>query len=256
MKTLRFFRIPLIGLCIFICSSGAHGQTAMIVGGNVIKTNLSSLAISHYQLQYERVTGPFTSFAVGFGISPNVSLPFASSVKDNFDDEDVKNTIESISFTKFTFTPEYRFYAGKKGAPGGFYLATFARYTHMSTKNIYPFTTDDGIPHELEVEGTFNGYGAGAMIGMQWLLGKSITIDWWIVGPFIGVMNSKFTGVDNHPFDKLSQQQETDLQQDINDIDLPLWTVDATVKDMNADIKLKGPFYGVRFMGVSAGFRF
>ena len=126
----------------------------------------------------------------------------------------------------------------------------------MSTKNNYPFTTDDNIDHTMEVEGTFNGYGAGAMIGVQWLLGKSITIDWWIVGPFIGVMNSKFTGVDNHPTDKLTPTQEADLQQDINDIDLPLWTVDATVKDMHADIKLKGPFYGVRFMGISAGFRF
>lgn len=122
MRTLRKFSILLIAFSFLFFPSGTRGQTSMIVGGNVIKTNLSSLAISHYQVQYERVTGPFTSFGIGLGISPNVGLPFAGSVKDNFDDDAVKNAVESISFTKFTITPEYRFYAGKKGAPGGFSL--------------------------------------------------------------------------------------------------------------------------------------
>jgi hypothetical protein len=256
MKTTKIFSLLLLSVFISMCGINTKAQTSMVTGGNVIKTNLSSIAIAHYQLQYERVTGPFTSFAIGMGYSPNVPLPFASSLSDNFDGDDEVAAINSMRFSKFTLTPEYRFYAGKKGAPGGFYLATFLRYTNMSTENVYPFVTDSLIPHEMEVKGKFSGVGAGAMIGIQWLLGNYITIDWWIVGPFIGVMNSSFDGVDNHPWDKLSAQEEADLQTDINNVDLPLWTVDAKVQDMKADVKLKGPFYGVRFMGVSAGFRF
>ncbi len=257
MKQLRYSVFILSGICILFCSLSSNAQTSLIVGGNVIKTNITSAIFSNYQLQYERATGPFQSVAIGFSVSPNAQLPFAGAASDAFaEDEAAKIAIESIRFTKFTVTPEYRFYFGQTGAPGGFYLGTFARYTHMSMSNTYPFTTDDGVDHEMEVTGTFNGYGAGAMLGIQWLLGKSFTIDWWILGPFIGIMNSKFEGVDNHATDKLTPEEETDLENDINAVELPMWTIDAEVKDMRADVKLKGPFYGARFMGVSLGFRF
>ncbi|TAH40627.1 MAG: DUF3575 domain-containing protein [Bacteroidetes bacterium] len=258
MRTLRNFSVLMIAFCLLFIPSGVYAQKSMVIGGNVIKANLSSAVLSNYQIQYERVTGPFQSVAIGFSISPNVKLPFGGSLSDAVggDDDQIVKAIESIRFTRFSVTPEYRFYFGQKGAPGGFYLGTFARYTHMSMENIYPFTTDDGIEHEMEVKGTFNGYGAGAMIGIQWLLGSSITLDWWIIGPFIGVMNSKFDGVDNHPTDKLTPQQEADLEADINDVELPMWTVEADVQDMKATVDLKGPFYGARFMGLSFGFRF
>jgi len=255
---MKKIKLPLLCLTFWIfCSHRVSAQAAMITGGNVIKVNLSAVAISHYSLQYERVTGPNQSFAIGFGISPDVELPFKSTLLDQFgDEEDARTAIESMKFTKFTVTPEYRFYISKKGAPKGFYLATFARYTNMSIKDTYEFTPSSGKKHYMEVEGSFNGYGAGAMLGIQWLLGKSVTLDWWIVGPFIGVMSSKFTGVDHDTSDILTEQDERDLEQDINDIEIPLWTLDAKVDNMKADVDLSGPFYGVRMMGLSLGVRF
>ncbi len=85
--------------------------------------------MGHYMLQYERVTGLNQSFAIGFGISPNEPLPFKSYAVDAAgDNEEAKSAVESMRFTKFTLTPEYRFYISKKGAPKGFYIANFCRY--------------------------------------------------------------------------------------------------------------------------------
>ncbi|MBP6335537.1 MAG: DUF3575 domain-containing protein [Bacteroidia bacterium] len=250
-------RTAFLILTILTITKSAQAQKSMIVGGNVIKFNITAAALSHYSLQYERVTGLNQSFAIGFGISPDESLPFKSAAMDAAgDNEDAKSAIESMKFTKFTITPEYRFYISKKGAPKGFYVATFARYTNMTTKNTYEYTPSSGKLHFMEVEGSFKGYGAGAMIGLQWLLGSNITLDWWIVGPFIGVMDSQFTGTDADTSDPLTDQDRADLEQDIESIELPLWELDAEITGNNAVVDVKGPFYGARFLGLCLGFRF
>jgi len=253
----KLISILIVGYCLgFFCKNGMAQGGSLVVGGNVIKTNITSAAIAHYQLQYERVTGPNQSFAIGFGISPNVKLPFAGVAENAAgDDEQAVEAVKSIRFTKFTVTPEYRFYISKKGAPKGFYLATFARYTHMSMENIFPYTSEAGVDHKIHVEGKFNGYGAGAMIGIQWLLGKNFTLDWWIVGPFIGGMSSEFTGVD-HSTEPLSPTDQVNLKEDIEAVEIPLWTIDATVNSSTVNIDLSGPFYGARFMGLCFGVRF
>jgi hypothetical protein len=239
------------GSFLFCCSlSRAQGP-----GKNVIKVNLSAIALSHYSLQYERVIKNRQSFALGFGVSPNVELPFKSNLLKQFSgNADAKTAIESTKFTKITVTPEYRFYLSKKGAPAGFYVAPFARYTHMSINQDYKFTPGSNKLHTAHLTGKFSGIGGGIMLGAQWLLGKNITLDWWIVGPFYGAMKADFHGTDD--MSDMSVQDKAKLESDIESVDLPLWEVDATVGNNKIDAKLTGPFYGVRAFGVSLGYRF
>jgi hypothetical protein len=224
-------------------------------GKNIIKINLPSVALNTYSLQYERVLNNRQSTALGIAISPNTDLPFKKRLMDQFGgNEDAKRAIETTKFTKFTLTPEYRFYFSKKGAPTGFYLAPFARYTHMSINQDYTYTPSSGIEHTANLKGKFNGIGGGIMIGTQWMLGKNVTLDWWILGPFIGALDSEFKGVDD--MSDLSAQDKADLEKDIEDVDIPLWDIDATVGNDIITAKLKGPFYGVRAFGFSLGIRF
>ena len=257
MKKLKVF--CLIAVAIGLTASGdLFAQSSPLTGKNVIKYNLTATAIGHYAIQYERVINPKQSFAIGFGISPNVSLPFKQTLMDAFgDNADAKSAIESTKFTKFTITPEYRFYLGKKEAPGGFYIAPFARYTNMKLTQAYKFTDSDDSKHTANVTGKFNGVGAGVVFGAQWLLGKkeNIVLDFWFAGPFAGVMKATFEGVD----DQFIKDPAT-LENDIEGFDLPLWTIDATVTNVNGkgkvDANLKGPFYGFRTLGLSIGYRF
>ncbi len=236
-------------------STATCAQTSLVEGKNIIKVNLPSIALKHYLLQYERVMNNRQSFAIGIGFSPSVDLPFKSTLLDEFsENEDAKRAIESTTFNKITVTPEYRFYLGKKGAPAGFYVAPFVRYTTMSISQDYTFTPSSGIEHTAHLTGKFSGIGGGVMIGAQWLLGKNVTLDWWIAGPFFGAMNADFHAVDD--MSDMSQADKEDLKDDIESVKIPLWKTEATIGDNTIDAKLTGPFYGVRGLGLSLGFRF
>lgn len=251
MKTLTTYLL-LFGLLVLVTPSS--GQVPAVLGSNIVKWNVSALALSQYSIQYEHVLGLNHSYALGFGISPDVDLPFKKNLLDAFGgNDDAKRAIESTKFTKITVTPEYRFYISK-GAPGGFYIATFMRYTHMTIDQDYTFTPSDNLLHTAHLTGKLDGVGAGAMIGTQWLLGPSVTIDFWMVGPFIGAMDASFHGVDN--IGDLTPQDQADLKSDIESFKIPLWTPEATVTSNTVDVKMKGPFYGVRMLGVCFGVRF
>jgi|GEM_PF-59073 len=238
----------------------AKNSSAQIVGANIIKFNVTSFATNHYMFQYERVLSPKHSIAIGIGFSSGADIPFKSKLLEQTDgNEDAINAIESTTFDKLTITPEYRFYTGSKEAPIGFYVAPFMRYMHMSSDQVYPFTTGDGVYHEIPVVGTFDCFGAGAMIGIQWSLGKSLTLDWWILGPFYGIQDGSFFGTGD--LTGYTVQDGIDLEADIESIDIGLWTIDATVAGIGTtqgtvDATVNGPYVGLRAFGFALGFRF
>ena len=238
----------------FVFSQGPIASP--IIGGNVIKINLSSSILTeHYLIQYERALNLNRSIGIGIGISSSVDLPFKSNLLDQFGDNlDARRAIETTKFDKLTITPEYRFYLNKKGAPIGFYLATFVRYTKFSFTGDYVFTPSNDTLHTAKVKGNLNGVGVGAMLGVQWAIGKVITIDWWMVGPFIGVQNGEFNGTSD--MSDMSASDKAKLESDIEAVDIPFWKIDATVGNDVINAKISGPFVGVRMFGVCLGVRF
>ncbi|MGG9971989.1 DUF3575 domain-containing protein [Ferruginibacter sp. SUN002] len=229
---------------------------------NLVKLNLSSLVVGNYMAQYERVIGKRSSLALAIGYAPNASLPFKNALLDQFgDNQDAKEAIESTVYTKWTYTLEYRYYLGKKGAPKGFYVAPFARYMSMELDHEFRFTPSDNIRHTAAIHSKFNAFGGGVMFGTQWLIKKNWGIDFWIVGGFYGSdINAKFHGTD--PIGGLDAQDMADLEADIEDVDLPGFTIDATVTQhpsgapATADATLKGNWYGLRGAGICVVYRF
>jgi hypothetical protein len=241
------------GFLLFNCipASAQKDQTK----NNILKVNLSAITLHNYALQYERVLKHRQSFAIAVGVSPNVDLPFKQTLMDQFStNQDAQRAIESTQFSKITISPEYRFYFGKKGAPSGLYLAPFARYTNMTLNQDYTYTPSNGIEHTATLKGKVSGIGAGAMLGAQWSIGKRVALDWWIIGPFIGAMNARLHGTGD--MSDLSAQDKINLEHDIENVDLPLWKIDATVGNNTIDAKVTGPFYGVRAFGINLGYRF
>jgi hypothetical protein len=227
--------------------------------GNLVKYNLSGLAVKHHVLQYERVLSPKHSFALSLGFSPSTSLPFKDRLIELYgDDAQARTAIESTSFNKFTITPEYRFYFSGK-APQGFYLAPFLRYTRMKMSQEYTFVDSDNTTHKPLISGNFSGFGGGLLIGSQWTLGSSVVLDLWLAGPFIGSQKASFHGLDDKKI-----LNTAGLKSDIESTDIPLWKMEATVVNQTisgvergvVDVKLTGPFVGVRMLGFTLGIRF
>jgi len=90
------------------------------------------------------------------------------------------------------------------------------------------------------------------LIGSQFNLGKSVVIDWWIVGPHYDSGSGTLNGVNSEPFSAI---ERSELQTELNELDLPF--VDETTEVSAQDIKVlfSGPWGGVR-AGLSLGVRF
>jgi hypothetical protein len=219
---------------------------------NFFKTNLTSIPLKNYSLQYERVLSKGVSIAVTFRTMPSTSIPFKSLILEAVgDDPDTKDIIEKGKISNFAFTPEVRFYLGK-GYGKGFYVAPYYRYVKFSTNQIPVNYDANGTQQTINLSGNLTANTGGLLLGAQWLLGKRFCIDWWIIGAHYGSGNGTFTGISSA---QLSAADQAEIKQELEDIDIPLTDKTVTVTPNTVSVKLDGPFGGLRG-GISFGIRF
>lgn len=140
---------------------------------NVIKLNILSLAVGTVSGFYERVINEQMSFQLGASYT-NISSDW----------------ILDVRYKGYTITPEFRYYLSSTEAPRGFYAAPFVRYRRSDvTGNI----TRDG--REIPANGKISAYGAGLMVGGQWIIGRHFSLDAF-VGPSLNARSIKVTTPD------------------------------------------------------------
>lgn len=222
---------------------------------NMVKINLTSLALKTYSIQYERVLNKTFSIAISARTMPTTSIPFKNRIIDAIGegDEDITDLVNDFQLSNIAFTPEIRIYTGRKGYGRGFYLAPFYRYAkyETSTLNIsYESISDPEA--SISLEGDLTAHTFGLMMGAQWSLGRHLCLDWWIFGPHYGTSEGDFLGKSSVP---LTPAEQEEIRQQLEDLEIPL--VESTIKvDANsAALKLKGPWAGIR-AGISFGFKF
>lgn len=253
--------LRIAALCgLFGLSTSVFGQDNSVsqvlpLKKNIVKINLSSLAFKNGSFQWEHVTGPKTSFALGVSFLPKAGLPFASTLSEKYDDNaDAQRAIETTRLSNMAITPEFRFYLSKKGALNGFYIAPFARYQHMNFEQVYTYTANNGKVHTPLIGGNINNIGGGLLFGAQWNLSQSLTLDWWIAGPLYGSSSGNLYGTDD--MSDLSAEDRANLEGDIESVDIPLTKLDATIGNNRIDVKLSGPYAGIRAFGFALGLKF
>ena len=177
---------------------------------NIVKINLSALVVKNISVQYERKVAKRISVAANVHYRPFGQLPFLSSVEKAINDPGVP--VDQLKWGGFGVTPEVRFYVGKKGALRGFYLAPFANISNY--KADLPIDYSNGIFNKT---GIFNGnistITGGLLLGAQWKLGKSIYLDWWIIGPNYGSAKGDLILTTS-----LSSIEQSDLRNQIEDL--------------------------------------
>jgi hypothetical protein len=220
---------------------------------NFIKTNLTSIALKNYSLQYERVLSKAVSVAVTYRTMPETFIPFKSAVLNAVgDDQDTKDIISQTKLSNYAITPEVRFYLGK-GYGKGFYMATYYRYVKFTTNQVpVNYEVMAGMKKTVTLSGDLTANTGGLLLGAQWLLGKHLCLDWWIIGAHYGSGNGNFVGIPDTPLTPAEQQE---VKQQLEDIDIPLTDKTVTVTANRVAVTLDGPFGGLRG-GISLGFRF
>lgn len=229
-------------------------QDASLPKLNFIKTNVTSILLKNYSIQYERVLKKKMSVALSFRVMPESGLPFKSTIRSLIgDDDDTKDMLEKFRMSNFAITPEVKFYLSKKGYGNGFYISLFYRYARYASNQLpVDFTYDDDTEGTLSLSGKLTTNTGGFLLGVQQMLGKTVCLDIWILGPHAGGGNGKFTGTSDRT---LTQSEQDDLRESLEDIDLPLTNASATTNANGGTLKLSGPWAGVR-AGLSLGIRF
>ncbi|MBT0550461.1 hypothetical protein [Riemerella anatipestifer] len=99
-----------------------------------------------------------------------------------------------------------------------------------------------------------NAHSAGLMIGTQWFLGKKKdwVLDWWIIGAHYGASRGDLQGFTNRT---LNEQEQAELKKELSGLDVPLVDYSVTTNANGANVKVNGPWAGVRG-GISIGYRF
>lgn len=221
---------------------------------NIVKLNVPALFFKKFSVQYERILNKKSGVALSVNLMPKSGLPLKSILLKAADgDAKSEKVINDMTLSNFALTPEYRFYLGKKGYGRGFYIAPFYRFTTYSV-NLLPvtYTRDGGGDNTIDLSGTISCHTGGFMLGAQWLLGKSIALDWWIFGPHYGAGSGTFTGLSKEP---LSQSEQDDIKETVDNIDLPIIKKTVTTSPVGAVLKVDGPWAGIR-AGLSIGVRF
>ncbi|WP_242693093.1 DUF3575 domain-containing protein [Sabulibacter ruber] len=228
---------------------------------NIVKINLSSLALNNYSFSYERSLTRKISLVAGYGFMPKTnvaSMPLVEKVVDRYmkDEEDIVEQIKESNVAYKSYTGELRFYAGKKPGARGFYLSLYGRYMNLDAAYTHEYDTDLRT-YDIPIDGNINGFGGGLMIGSQWLIARRITFDWYILGGHYGKMKLNLDG--KADLSAMSAQERRDLEEDIESINDELPgspKIDATVTEQGVTVKGNSPFAGIRGLGFSLGIAF
>ena len=104
----------------------------------------------------------------------------------------------------------------------------------------------------MNTSGDVSSHTGGFMLGAQWALGKHICLDWWILGPHFGVSSGECISLSSAP---LSEGDQQDIEDELNDIDIPMFEQTVNVTADKVTMIFDGPWGGIR-AGLSIGVRF
>lgn len=222
---------------------------------NIVKLNATALIFRNVQFQYERVLSKRVSAALTYSFIPQGDVPFKDQITGDTaaDFEGDVDPFEQAEIKYSSFTPEVRFYLGKKGYGKGFYLAPFFRSSKYEFDKItVSYELDNGSSRVIDFAGDLKSNTFGLLVGAQFNIGNSFVLDWWIAGPHYGTGKGSLTGISS---DTLSAEEQQSLSQELEDIDPPVIDLEYEVNSNGAKIKAAGPWGGIRG-GLAIAFRF
>lgn len=225
------------------------GIAQEIDGKNIVKVNLSAVAFKGFHLQYERQVSQKVTVAFGYGMIPFSAIPYKSYIKKEVFIPNVN--LSDYRAGTYIFTPEVRYYFGKKGAFHGFYLAPYARIGFYKVDGPIEYSNTSQQDKDADFSGKLTAITGGLMVGSSWQLSDKFYLDVWIAGAGFGGESGRFTTAE-----QLSEAEQTSLRRNLNSISLSGVKLTSEVNSDGAVVKTSGSIAGVRGLGLTFGIRF
>lgn len=223
---------------------------------NAVKLNISSLFYKNIGVQYERALGPKIAVACQLRVMPKGTPVLYNSLEKSLQgDNNSSTTTGNIKFGSFAITPEFRLYTKK--ALKGFYLAPYFRFRNIGMNADFTFLDSNNVRRYASIDGKINTFGGGLMIGSHFNIGKSFSLDWFILGAHYtiskGNMEAIVSGAGMNAADQAKLKNE--LQTALDDSKI-FKKNDVSVTSNSASIITNFGFVGLRGFGLNFGYRF
>lgn len=224
---------------------------------NVLKINLLPIYFNIYSVQYERTFLRNFSIGVQAGYNDRLRLdPYINRVLDTVSNTNLIKVRSKVSLTELVtssnmcLTPELRIYLSLKGAPNGFYIAPYYRFSSSKVDATFLYKDSNNTEVPITFKGTVGGMLPGAMLGFQKSFFKRFVIDFWLIGLQFGSTTAKFDAYAD--YDKIDKQGFINYVQ----ANLKFGTATVTIdSDKHAHVDYTGKAVGFR-TGFCLGFRF
>jgi hypothetical protein len=228
-----------------------------IYPSNVVKINLTSFLFKTFAVQYERKVAPKLSIALGAIYRPGSSLFMYNMLSQNAGNYNISPenaySYGTAKLRRLAFTPEVKYYFKRK-TPKGLYLSGFFRYQSDNTTFNYKYNESNTTP-SVEKIGLAsikeNAYGGGILFGYQIVSKKKLAIDFWFLGPWLGINKTNFSSKINmsniNQFDKAIISSNLEPMAGNNAL---IWQNDGFNTNLSS-YKL-----GIRTFGINIGYNF
>ncbi len=232
----------------------------LIGGNNIIKGNLTSFALKNYHLSFERSLNHFMSVSASYRYMPKGSLPLQAIAKKYIDNPAINFDLFQMGNNALTF--ESRFYLGLQKM-SGFYIAPYVRFADfdLGVPIAYTYTPEGSfiaptpITKTADLNGVIKSTSYGAYIGLQKQLLTKLVLDIWLIGGHFGSSNGSLNFITPED-DKLPTPAINALQKVLDDTKVNPFEITSKVNQNGATADMKGPWAGVRGLGISLGLRF
>lgn len=213
-----------------------------------VKWNPSSLYFGKLGLlgEYNFKKKKSVTFAIG--------IPLSKTLTAKMDDKD-----RSVEMKTFSAMGGYRMYLGKKTMTG-VYFEPYLKYLKNDAATIIN-TNLGGESTDFATTSKYSAFGAGAQLGVQFMIAKRVVFDFFFLGPEANAARHTVVMRDISSSGSWDTNKSNQAQQEINDNigDLPIIgsklkvTVDPNKKTVSSDYS--GFLPGIRF-GLSVGVKF
>ena len=228
----------------------ANAQS-LIGGSNIIKWNLSSLALNNYHFTYERHIYKSLSISVSYRTMPFGNVPYQKQFQDLINSNEINFSRFQMGNTAITIEP--RIYLSLKKMKG-FYIAPYLRFATFDVGAPVKYSSNATVPptsKDADFTGKIKSTSGGLLIGYQFQLLKKLVLDFQIIGGHYGKSSGDLNFV--APLGPFEQQS---LRDNLKNININPFTFTSTVTANGAQITTDGPWAGIRGLNLGLGFRF
>lgn len=240
----------ILALCLLACTTAGIAQNKTIV-----KTNLLGLPFRNYSLEVERTLTKRFSVGAAYRTMPKGSLPLIEQIinSSNTSNPDAVDGLRNIQLGGNAITAEGRIYLGKTGYGKGFYLGAFYRKSQYDV-DVLPIEVDNGSgsTRTIKTDGNLKSNGGGLVMGVHFVLGKMISLDWQLLGFGAAKTTVEINGAPNPP---LTNAEQADIREAFKDFDVPGVSLNVNVTANNVNVIGSGTSPMLR-SALSIGIRF